>query len=72
MISKGLMWMQIAGIAERRHVYGVFATFTGLGVSLLAWLKVISIVAGAGGAVFGLVAGFFTMKSAIRNYHNGK
>lgn len=52
----------ITNFLERRPALGIFASFSGFGASVLSALKIISIIAGAGGAVLGLVAGYYTLR----------
>lgn len=51
-----------ARFLERFPHVGIFASFSGFGASVLAAAKVISIFAGAAGAIFGCVAGYYTMR----------
>lgn len=63
---------------ERRPVYGILASFSGFGVTILTWLHAASVVLGFAGALFGFLAGFYTFlikKShwdKIKNLHPPK
>jgi hypothetical protein len=53
---------------ERRPGFGIFASLTGLGTSILSWLHAASVVVGFAGAVFGLLAGFYTYRCKKREW----
>jgi hypothetical protein len=57
----------IGDFLERRPGFGIIASITGLGTSVLSVLHAASIVLGCGGALFGLLAGFYTWR--IKKLH---
>jgi len=59
--------MILADFIERNPQWGIFASLTGLGTSILSALHAASIVLGFGGALFGVAAGFYTWR--IKRLH---
>ena len=53
---------------ERNWHVGIFASMSGFTISLLSLAKVLSVILGFGGALFGFVAGYYTMRSARRKW----
>ncbi len=53
---------------DRHPHWGFFATATGAVSSLLSIVNVLSVILGVGAATFGFIAGFYTMRSARRNW----
>lgn len=53
---------------ERRPGFGIVASLTGLGTSILSWLHAASVIVGFAGAVFGLLAGFYTWRVKKREW----
>jgi hypothetical protein len=52
----------LSKFVERFPQIGIATSFAGFGASLLAILKVITIIFGAAGAVLGCVAGYYTLR----------
>lgn len=57
---------------ERNPHIGIFASAAGFGTMLLSLVKVISVILGFGGAIFGFIAGYYTMRSAHRSWKRQK
>ena len=57
---------------ERNPHLGIFASVAGFTTMLLSLVKVLSVILGFGGAVFGFVAGYYTMRSAHRKWKRQK
>lgn len=53
---------------ERRPSFGILASFSGFGASLVSFLHNASIVVGFAGAVFGLLAGIYTWRIKRREW----
>lgn len=47
---------------ERRPGVGILASVSGLGASVVSWFQAASIVIGFCGAIFGLLAGYYTYR----------
>lgn len=52
----------ISQFLERRPGVGIFASFSGFGVSLTSLIHTGTLVLGFGGAIFGLLAGYYTYR----------
>lgn len=59
--------LTLAAFIEKKPHFGILASLSGFGVSLLSLLHVATIVLGFGGAVFGLLAGYYTYR--IKRHH---
>lgn len=57
---------------ERNPHLGIFASVAGFTTMLLSLVKVLSVLLGFGGAVFGFIAGYYTMRSAHRKWTKQK
>lgn len=53
---------------ERNPHIGIFASAAGFTASLLSLVKILSVLLGFGGAIFGFAAGYYTMRSARRKW----
>lgn len=62
----------LISVTHRHPTLGILAGFSGLGASVLSVLKIISIVAGSLGAIFGLIAAFYTMLNQYRIFKSRK
>lgn len=58
LIGEGKMLMFL----ERRPGVGILASVSGLGASVVSWFQAASIVIGFVGAIFGLLAGYYTWR----------
>lgn len=52
----------LAEFLERRPHYGMLASATGFATALTSYLKIASPMLGLLGALFGLIAGYYTMR----------
>ena len=52
----------LAEFLERRPHFGILASLTGVGTSLVTWLQAGTIVLSFLGAAFGFAAGFYTWR----------
>lgn len=62
----------ISNLVERYPNISIAASFAGFGTAVLSVLKVITIVGGAAGAIFGAVAGFYSMRCWYRKWKSGQ
>jgi hypothetical protein len=71
-LGLGLVKETVVGIIDRWPSVGIVASFTGFGASTLVFFNVISVLFGSLAAVFGAVAGFYTMLIQIRKWRTKK
>lgn len=57
---------------ERNPHVGIFASMAGFGASLLTVVHVLSILVGFVGAIFGCIAGYYTMRCHYRKWQKAK
>jgi hypothetical protein len=58
----------ITGFLERRPGLGIFASIAGFAGSLVSFLQTMSVFIGFVGAIFGLLAGFYTYRIQRRRW----
>jgi membrane associated rhomboid family serine protease len=56
------MLLAVQDFIERRPGVGIFASVSGLLTSLTSLIQAVSIFIGLGGAIFGLLAGYYTFR----------
>jgi len=62
----------IISLLSNKPYIGIAASFSGTGASILGACKVISIVAGALGAIIGCTVGVITLLIKIREWRQGR
>ncbi len=53
---------------EQRPQVGIVASVAGFGTSVVSWIQAASVAIGLAGAVFGLLAGYYTWRTSRAKY----